>query len=90
MFGGIRWLRSSNVTTTSDSSGTIDSYKVNVLGYNALGMGESGPMVFGISGPYDKAQRILNYFWRWHGAFSVLDTANMVQGIVASSVGANS
>jgi len=31
----------------------------------------------------------LNYGWYWLGLYSVIDTANMVQGIVASSVGDN-
>lgn len=89
MFQGIRWLRSSNVTTTSNSNGTIDSYKVNVFGANALGKAEQGPIKFGISGPFDKTGRILNYYWVWLGVYGVLDTANMVQGLCASSVGSN-
>jgi len=89
MFGGIRWLRSSNVTTTSNSSGTIDSYKVNVLGFNALGFaaGEYPHPV--ISGPFDKLGRWLNIGWYGIFVWGVIDTAAMVQGICASSVGAN-
>lgn len=88
-YAGIRWLRSSNVTVTADSNGTIDSYKVNVMGFNALGKGESKALEFKITGPFDKLGRYQNYGWYWVGKYGVIDTANMVQGIVASSVGAN-
>jgi N4-gp56 family major capsid protein len=89
MYAGIRWLRSSNVTVTSDSNGTIDSYKVNVLGFNALGKGQNyEPQV--ILGPaYDLLNRFKSAGWKWSGAYKVIDTANMVQGLVASSVGSN-
>ena len=89
MYGGIRWIRSGNVTVTADSNGTIDSYKVNVVGFNALGKGEAIPLRIIISGPFDKLQRFLNYGWYWMGKYGIIDTANMVQGLVASSIGAN-
>lgn len=89
MFGGIRWIRSSNVTVTSDSNGAIDSYKVEVCGFNALGKGESSPLQLVVSGPFDILQRFVNFGWLWIGEFAVVDTASMVQGICASSVGAN-
>ena len=89
MFGGIRWLRSSNVTVTADSNGTIDSYKVNVVGFNALGKGESQTLDFRMTGPFDKLGRFKNIGWYWVGKYGVIDTANMVQGLCASSVGAN-
>jgi len=54
MFAGIRWLRSGNCTVTSDSNGTIDSYQVNVLGFNALGRAEAGPVQLMVTGPFDK------------------------------------
>lgn len=89
MYAGIRWLRSSNVTVTADSNGTIDSYKVNVVGFNALGKGESTALDFRMTGPFDKLGRFKNIGWYWVGKYGIIDTANMVQGIVASSVGAN-
>ncbi len=89
MFAGIRWLRSSNVTVTANSNGTIDSYKVCVMGFNALGRGSSTDLELKVRGPFDKLGRYLHYGWYWKGAYAVIDTANMVQGIVASSVGAN-
>ena len=89
MFGGIRWLRSGNVTTTADSNGTIDSYKVEVVGFNGFGKAQAGAVELKVTGPFDKLGRYLNYGWYWLGKYSVIDTANMVQGIVASSVGAN-
>lgn len=90
MFAGIRWLRSSNVTMTADGGvGTVDSYKVNVFGFNALGRGQSTDLELKITGPFDKLGRFLNYGWYWKGAYAVIDTANMVQGITGSSVGAN-
>ena len=89
MFAGIRWLRSSNVTVTADSNGTIDSYKVNVCGFNALGKAQAGPVELKVTGPFDKLGRFLNYGWYWLGSYGVIDTGNMVQGICASSVGNN-
>ena len=89
MYGGIRWLRSSNVTVTADSNGTIDSYKINVCGFNAFGVGESKRLEFVISGPFDKLNRFVNFGWYWVGKYAVIDTANMLQGLCASSVGAN-
>lgn len=86
---GIRWLRSSNVTVTADSNGTIDSYKVNVLGLNALGLGVSSPVSIVFAGPFDKLLRFVNVGWYGVYQYVIVDTANMVQGIVASSVGAN-
>jgi N4-gp56 family major capsid protein len=86
---GIRWLRSSNVTVTADSSGTIDSYKVNVLGFNALGKAVSDEPRPVISGPFDKLGRFVNVGWYGLLKYGVVDTSAMVQGICASSVGAN-
>jgi len=90
MYAGIRWLRSSNVTVTADgASGTVDSYKVNVFGYNAIGKGESLPLTGVVSGPFDKLQRVLHIGWNWVGAYGVIDTAKMVQGGCTSSIGSN-
>ena len=86
---GIRWLRSSNVTVTSDSSGTIDSYKVNVVGANALGKAVSMEPHPVISGPFDKLLRFLNVGWYGCFVYGSIDTNQQVQGIVASSVGSN-
>jgi len=89
MAAGIRWLRSSNVTVTANSNGTIDTYKVNVVGMNALGLAISEAPHPVISGPFDKLDRFINYGWYGCFVWGVLDTGNMVQGIVASSVGNN-
>lgn len=89
MVGGIRWLRSSNATVTADSNGTIDSYKVEVVGLNALGKGVSNEPHPVISGPFDKLLRFLNVGWYGCFVYGVIDTSNMVQGLCASSVGAN-
>jgi N4-gp56 family major capsid protein len=89
MFGGIRWLRSANATVTSDSNGTIDSYKVNVVGFNALGKAESLPLTLKITGPFDKLGRVVHFGWNWVGEFDTIDADNQVQGICASSVGSN-
>lgn len=86
---GIRWLRSSNVTVTANSNGTIDTYKVNVVGANALGKAVSNEPHPVISGPFDKLGRFLNIGWYGCFKYGVIDTNNMVQGICASSVGAN-
>jgi N4-gp56 family major capsid protein len=89
MFGGIRWLRSKNVTVTANSNGTIDTYKVNVLGFNALGKAVSEEPHIVISGPFDKLLRFVNVGWFGVFEYGVVDTDNMVQGICASSVGNN-
>lgn len=89
MAAGIRWLRSSNVTVTADSNGTIDSYKVNVVGSNALGKAIAKEPAPVISGPFDKLGRFLNVGWYGVFKYGIIDTGNMVQGLVASSVGAN-
>ncbi len=89
MFQGIRWFRSKNVTVTSDSNGTIDTYKVNVLGANALGKFTNVEPHIVISGPFDALLRFYNVGWLGIFEYGVIDTACMVQGITASSVGAN-
>jgi N4-gp56 family major capsid protein len=89
MAAGIRWLRSSNVTVTANSNGTIDTYKVNVVGMNALGKAVSLEAHPTYTGPYDKLARYINIGWFGVFKYGVIDTGNMVQGIVASSVGAN-
>ena len=89
MYNGIRWFRSRNVTVTANSSGTIDSYKVNVLGLNALGKAVTKEPGIVISGPFDSLQRFYNVGWYGIFGYAVVDTNNMVQGITASSVGDN-
>jgi N4-gp56 family major capsid protein len=89
--GGIRWLRSSNVAVSADGgAGTVASYKVNVVGMNALGLGISEAPHPVVTGPFDKLGRFINIGWYGCFVWGVLDTANMVQGGCASSVGANS
>jgi N4-gp56 family major capsid protein len=89
MAAGIRWLRSSNVTVTSNSNGTIDSYKVNVVGQNALGKAVAEEPHPTITGPFDKLGRFVNIGWYGVLKYGIIDTAMMVQGICASSVGDN-
>jgi N4-gp56 family major capsid protein len=62
MFAGIRWLRSGNVTVTADSNGTIDSYKVNVIGFNGFGKAQSGPPELKVTGPFDKLGQFFGPF----------------------------
>lgn len=89
MYNGIRWFRSRNVTVTADSNGTVDSYKVSVLGANALGKAVTKEPGIVISGPFDSLQRFYNVGWYGIFGYAVVDTNNMVQGICASSIGAN-
>lgn len=90
MFAGIRWLRSSNVTITSDGGvGTVDSYEVQVVGFNALGRGDASALELKITGPFDKLGRYLNYGWYWLGKYGMIDENNAVSGVCASTVGAN-
>jgi N4-gp56 family major capsid protein len=91
MANGIRWLRSSNVTVTDGGgAGSVDSYEVQVVGFNALGRADASALELKITGPFDKLGRYLNYGWYWLGKYGTIDEANMVSGICASSVGANS
>ena len=89
MFQGIRWFTSKNVTVTADSNGTTDTYKVNVLGANALGKFTNVEPHVVISGPFDALQRFYNFGWLGIFEYGVVDTSCMVQGICASSVGSN-
>jgi N4-gp56 family major capsid protein len=91
MFGGIRWLRSGNATVTTDGgAGSVDTYNTNVVGFNALGKGESDPLRLVISGPFDKLLRVVHFGWSWVGEYDTIDSANQVLGTCASSVGNNS
>lgn len=90
MYAGIRWLRSSNVAVSADGgAGTVASYKVNVVGANALGIAISEAPHPVLTGPFDKLGRFLNIGWYGCFVWGVIDTGNMVQGGCASSVGAN-
>jgi len=90
MYKGIRWLRSANASIGNGSgAGAVDTYRVNVLGFNALGKAVSLPPGVRITGPFDKLARFVNIGWYGVFVYSVIDTANMVQGICASTVGAN-
>jgi len=62
---------------------------VQVVGFNALGRGDASPLEVLIRPGYDKLDRFVNYGWKWTGAYGIIDTANMVQGICASSIGSN-
>jgi len=90
MAGGIRWLRSSNVTVTADGGvGTVDSYKVPVVGANALGLAIAEEPHPTLTGPFDKLGRFLNIGWFGLFKFGLLDTGQMCMGHYASSVGSN-
>jgi N4-gp56 family major capsid protein len=89
MYNGVRWLRSGNATVSSNSNGTIDTYKTNVVGFNALGKGESLPLRLTVTGPFDVLGRVVHFGWNWVGVYDTIDANNQVLGICASSVGAN-
>lgn len=90
MFQGIRWLRSGNVTVTADgAAGSIDSYEVQVVGFNALGFASSHPVQLMITGPFDKLRRFVNFGWYGVFKYGMIDEANAVTGNCVSSVGAN-
>lgn len=91
MYAGVRWLRSSNSTITDGGgAGSVDSYKVCVVGFNALGRADASSLELKVTGPFDKLGRYLNYGWYWLGSYGLIDQANMVVGNCASSVGENS
>jgi N4-gp56 family major capsid protein len=89
MFAGIRWLRSRNAMVTSDVSGTVDGYRTNVVGFNALGKAVSLAPQVRISGPFDKLSRFLNIGWYGILVYDTIDANNQVSGYSASSVGSN-
>jgi N4-gp56 family major capsid protein len=84
MFGGVRWLRSSNVTLTSSTLAYTS--KVNVCGFNALGYAESLAPQVKITGPFDKMGRFLNIGWYGVFVFDTIDANNQTQAICASSI----
>lgn len=89
LYKGIRWLNTGNATVTADSNGTIDSYKINVCGMNALGYAVSEAPGLRITGPFDKLGRFINVGWYGVVHYDTIQAANQVQGICASSVGDN-
>lgn len=90
MFKGIRWLRSGNVTVDTDAgAGAVDTYEVQVVGFNALGYASSQAVQLMITGPFDKLRRFLNFGWYGVFKYGTIDEANMVSGVCASSIGAN-
>lgn len=90
MYKGIRWLTSGNVTVTADgAAGSIDSYEVQVVGFNALGFAASHPVQLMITGPFDKLRRFLNFGWYGVFKYGMIDEANAVTGNCVSSIGAN-
>jgi N4-gp56 family major capsid protein len=89
MYQGIRWFTSGNASVTADSNGTIDTYKVNVLGFNALGKFTNIEPHIVIAPPTDSLQRFYNVGWYGLFVYGIIDTGNMVQGICSSSIGDN-
>lgn len=90
MFQGIRWLRSSNASATTDGgAGTVDIYPVMVFGYQALGKAESAPLQITVRGPFDKLGRFLHTGWLWVGVYDSINVYNQAFGYCASSVGSN-
>lgn len=87
---GFVWYRSSNVTVTADTNGTIDAYNVLGFGDNVLAKATSLPVGIHLSGPFDKLGRFLNIGWYGVVKYGILDGNNMVIGKCASSVGSNS
>lgn len=89
LYKGIRWLNTGNATVTADSNGTIDSYKLNVVGANALGYAVSEAPRMTVTGPYDKLGRFVNIGWYGVVHYDTIQAENQIQGICASSVGDN-
>lgn len=90
MFAGIRWIQDGNVTVTSDVNGTIDAYTINVVGANALGKAEHGPLRAVMTPASDPLQRFPFLGWKWTGVYDTIDASNQIIGKCASTVGSNS
>lgn len=93
MYGGFRWIESSNVTVNADAGGgNVDTYHTSFIGYNALGMAMSAQ--FPIRAYMnDRNSKIPGRFTHigWHGLF-VFDTVDDNAAWIvtsASTVGSN-
>lgn len=89
-FAGIRWIQDGNATISSDANGTIDAYTINVVGFNALGKAEHGPLQAVMTPATDPLQRFPYLGWKWRGVYDTIDSSNQIIGKCASSVGSNS
>ena len=88
--GGFKIIRDNHITINTDGgSGTVDTYKTIVMGFNALGKAVSQEPMGTLTGPFDKLGRFVNV--GWHGVFQygLVDVDAVQVGITASSVGAN-
>lgn len=88
--GGFRIVRDNHITVNTDAgSGTVDTYKTIVMGFNALGKAVSEEPHGVLSGPFDKLARFVNVGWTGVFQYGLIDTDAVQVGITASSVGAN-
>lgn len=93
MFGGFRWIESSNVTINADAgNANVDTYHTSFLGYNALGMVMSAQFPIRVY-MNDRLSKIPGRFTNkgWHGLFAFDTVDDNACWIVtsASSVGSN-
>lgn len=90
MFGGFRIVTDNNCPFADQTgAGTVDLYNSYFLGANALGKATSLPGQMGITGPFDKANRFYNLYWKEVSHTQILDQDAIWKGSCASSVGAN-
>lgn len=92
MYGGFRWLESSNVTINADAgNGAVDTYHTSFIGYNALGVAVSSsvPLTTTVVSGTDKLNRFLHLGWKAILAYGLIDTNACWILTSASTVGAN-
>jgi N4-gp56 family major capsid protein len=89
-FEGFRVIETTNCKVETDgASGTVDLYTTYFFGYQACGYAEGIAPAMGMSGPFDKLQRLMNVYWYGLFGFGELRRESLYKVFSASSVGAN-
>jgi len=90
MFAGFRIVTDNNAPFADQTgAGTVDIYNSFFLGANALGKATSLAGEMGVTGPFDKANRFYNLYWKEVSHTQILDQAAIWTGRCASAAGAN-
>ncbi len=89
-FAGVKFLSSTRgLVNTDGGSGTVDTYTVYFLGWEALAKAEPVPGHIVIGPVTDKLMRFRPVGWHTYAGWSVLRSASVRRHLVASSIGSN-
>lgn len=90
MYNGFRVVRNNHAAPVDQSgAGTVDSYPVYFLGYNALGKAVSKEAGMVATGPFDKLARFVNLGWYGVFSYGIVEQDAVWVGHCASSLGNN-